>query len=235
MSEREYLDAQERSIGLIYLCREPHPTEAGAHVYEAWIDGELLMSDVSPLSERVLAVSAIEAHPGEHPLRVLIGGLGLGHTAAAALESPRVGEVCVVDAMDFVIGWFERGLVPLAATLIEDPRCRLVRGDVYADVLAEPSQTWDLILIDVDHSPALPLDPANLPFYTPEGQRAVGRHLAPGGILAVWSAHDNDAFAGVMTGAYPAAWRESVEWVVPYNDGPDMQLRNTLFFGRSAG
>jgi len=232
MNELEYLDSAERSIGLIYLCRGSHPDARGGDVYDVWIDGELLMSDVSPVSERQLATSAIAAHKGTGKLRILVGGLGLGHTADAALKSPRASEVRVVDAMDFVIDWVKRGLIPLSKSLNEDERLLLVQGDVYGDVLGPASEAWDLILIDVDHSPDSPLDPATLVFYTAEGQARVREHLAPGGVVAVWSAHDNDAYAAVMAEAYPESWRESVKWSVPHAAGPDQELHNTLFFGR---
>lgn len=226
------MDSSERSIGTIYLCRDSHPDGRGGHIYEAYIDGQLLMSDVSPLSERELATRAIAAHLGTGRLRILVGGLGLGHTADAALQSPRASEVRVVDAMDFVIDWVKKGTIPLAESLSSDDRVSLVLGDVYSDLLGPATEPWDVILIDVDHSPDSPLDPASLPFYTLEGQARVKQHLAPGGVLAVWSAHDNDAFAAVMAESYPASWRETVEWSVFHATGPDQQLHNTLFFGR---
>lgn len=233
MSDLEYLDSSEQSIGMVYLSREPNPDGSDRQVYSVWIDGALLMSDVSPLSERLLATNAIAAHQGTGDLRILIGGLGLGHTAAAALESPRASEVRVVDALDFVIGWVKRGMIPLSESLNSDDRLALVLGDVYGDVLGPASETWDVILIDVDHSPELPLDPATLVFYTNEGQARVRKHLAPGGIVAVWSAHDNDAYAAVMAESYPESWRETVQWSVPNATGPDQELHNTLFFGRA--
>ncbi|MBT3220712.1 MAG: spermidine synthase [Proteobacteria bacterium] len=233
--EREYLDSSERSIGMIYLAREPHPDGGGGQLYNVWIDGQLLMSDVSPKSERQLATSGIAAHKGTGKLRILVGGLGLGHTAHAALESPRAAEVLVVDAMDFVIDWIKQGLIPLSEALNSDERLVLALGDVYGQVLAPTSETWDVILIDVDHSPEYPLDPASLVFYTVEGQARVRKHLNPGGILAVWSAHNSEAFAAVMAEAYPESWRESVKWTVHYAEGPNQELDNTLFFGRNEG
>ena len=110
----------------------------------------------------------------------------------------------------------------------------LVQSDVYADVLGEATATYDLILMDVDHAPQMPLDPSSLPFYTAEGQEKVAAHLAPGGILAVWSAFDDDAFAAVLEAGYAASWREEVAWTVDHDDGGHQHLVNTLFFGRKA-
>jgi spermidine synthase len=231
MNQIEYLSSTERSIGLFYLSRYPEEGHPGGWVYEVHIDGALLMSSVSPLSERLLAIRAAAAHKGDKPLRILIGGLGLGYTAQAALEGDKVDIVRVIDRMDFVMGWLKEGLLPLSKALCEDERVEFVQGDVYGDLMGPATEKWDLILVDVDHSPVMPLDPASLPFYTPEGQARVREHLAPGGILAVWSAHNNDEFADVLSEVYSEAWREHIEWSVPFDGGAD-DLHNVLFLAR---
>ncbi|MFT4627635.1 MAG: hypothetical protein ACI8PZ_006322 [Myxococcota bacterium] len=76
----------------------------------------------------------------------------------------------------------------------------------------------------------MPLDVDSLPFYTPEGQKAVRGHLSPGGMLAVWSAFDSEHFSGVLDESYGRAWREHIRWEVP-GEGP---LHNVLFFGTDA-
>jgi len=233
MEEPEVLDAVERSIGLLYLSRYRDLTRPDGWVYTVHIDGALLMSSVSPLSERELATRAIAAHAGPK-LRILVGGLGLGYTAQAALENNRCALVCVVDRMDFVIKWLRDGLLPLSEQLYNDRRLELVQSDVYADLMGPAHERWDLILIDVDHSPDAPLDLSSLEFYTARGQAKVREHLAPGGVLAVWSAWNNDPFATVMEQSYAEAWREHVEWwTAPEADGGQL-LHNLLFFGRKS-
>jgi spermidine synthase len=232
MPDIEYLGATERSIGTLYLCRWPSQGAVGGLVYEVYIDGALLMSSVSPLSERLLATRALEAHSGgDRPLRVLVGGLGLGYTAEAALESKAVADVRVIDRIDVVIDWMREGLLPLSEQLNADKRLSLMTGDVYDDLLGPATESWDLILVDVDHAPQMPLDPASLPFYTEEGQAAVRRHLAPGGILAVWSAHDDEPFAAALARAYPRSWRDYIEWTSDIGGPREEVLHNTLFFG----
>ena len=231
MNKPEVLDAVERSIGLLYLSRHREPNQPDGWVYMVHIDGHLLMSSVSPLSERELATRAIAAHAGPR-LRILVGGLGLGYTAQAALEDSRSTLVRVVDQMDFVINWLRDGLLPLSDQLNNDKRLEMVQGDVYGDLMGPATETWDLILVDVDHSPDDPLDDASLAFYTAEGQAKVRKHLAPGGVLAVWSAWNNDPFADVMEQSYAESWREHVEWwTAPEADGGQL-LHNLLFFGR---
>ena len=231
MHNTEVLDAVEHAIGLLILSRSRHPTDPKRWIHTVHVDGALLMSSVSPLSERELATMAIAAHGGPS-LRVLVGGLGLGYTAQAALEEERTALVRVVDRMDFVIKWLRDGRLPLSEQLNRDPRLEVVQSDVYADLLGPADETWDLILIDVDHAPDSPLDPTSLAFYTAQGQAAVRQHLAPGGILAVWSAWDNDALAAVLDASYAEAWREEIEWwTLPEADGGQL-LHNVLFFGR---
>jgi hypothetical protein len=60
----------------------------------------------------------------------------------------------------------------------------------------------------------------------------VQRHLAPGGVLVVWSSSDDAPFAKVMASVYPEAWREHIEWDVVQEGEEDMHLHNVLFFGR---
>jgi spermidine synthase len=220
-------------IGTLYLSSRTLTAAPFSVVYEVHIDGALLMSSVCPVSEQRLSTSALAMHTGREKLRVLVGGLGLGYTAQAALTDARVAHVRVVDEIDAVISWMRKGSLPCAAELNSDSRVELVQGNIYAGLLSPPRETFDLILIDVDHSPTMPLDPANLPFYTAEGQRMVAQHLAPGGVLGVWSAFDDDAFHAVMEDVYPGASREDVRWEhIEQSDPPHPPFHNVLFFGR---
>lgn len=231
MEYPEVLASAEDATGLLYLSRHRDPSRPEGWVHTIHIDGALLMSSVSPRSERELATRAMAAHAGSR-LRVLIGGLGLGYTAQAALESDRSTLLRVVDRVDFVIGWLRDGLLPLSEQLNGDPRLELVQSDVYADLLGPAHETWDVILVDVDHSPDSPLDPSSLEFYTAGGQARVREHLAPGGVIGVWSAWDNASLAAVMDQVYAEAWREEVEWWTAPEDAGGQLLHNLLFFGR---
>jgi spermidine synthase len=231
----EVLDAVDSPFGTVYLSTRTLSAAPFSVVHEVHVDGHLLISSVSPLSEQRLSTSALALHAGGEKLRVLVGGLGLGYTAQAALADERVASVRVVDKVDVVIAWTRKGVLPCAAELNSDPRVEIVQGDVYAELLSPPRDTFDLILIDVDHSPTMPLDPASLPFYTAEGQRMVAQHLAAGGVLGVWSAFDDDAFHAVMQEVYPGATREDVHWEHPEQaDPPHPPFHNVLFFGRKA-
>jgi hypothetical protein len=120
------------------------------------------MSSLFPVAEVELGRLALAAVTGSE-LDVVVGGLGLGYTARAVVSDPRVRSLHVVEALEAVIGWHERGLLPMAAQLTDDTRCRLVHGDFFA--LAESGfgpdapERWHAIVVDIDHTPSHLLQP----------------------------------------------------------------------------
>jgi spermidine synthase len=193
----EELAWQDTPLGEINLRRRQDPV-LGRDVYEVKLGDEFLMSSAFTAAEEALARLALAELSGSE-LRVAVGGLGLGYTAAAVLEDPRVGSLVVIDALKPVIDWHEQGLIPSGAVLVEDPRCRLVEGDFFALVRAGALDVtggirrFDAVVVDIDHSPTHVLDPANLWQYTLEGTRALLPLLVPGGVFALWSNDPPDA------------------------------------------
>ena len=113
----------------------------------------------------------------------------------AALKNPALRSLLVVDALDAVIEWHERGLVPLGPVLTSDSRCRLVHGDFFSlattpqigfDSTA-PTRQFHAVLLDIDHSPHNVLHPQNAGFYSIAGLTQLAAHLHPGGSFAMWS------------------------------------------------
>lgn len=231
MPELTILELADTEIGMIYLGRREVPGVAG-WIYEILIDDDVLMTSLAPVSERQLSRSALAQHSGAGPLRVLIGGLGLGYTAQAALEDERVGSVRVVEKMDFIIDWMGSGKLPLSARFADDSRLQIAKGDIYQTLLGPANDHYDLILVDVDHAPDDPLSPASAPFYTIEGQKRVARHLRPGGILGIWSAVEDDAFSQVLAEVYPESHREDVCW--QDLEFPEADYQNALFYARAS-
>jgi len=131
----------------------------------------------------------------EGPLDVVVGGLGLGYTAQAALRYPAVRSLVVIEALEPVIGWHQRGLVPLGAELSGDTRCRFVHADFFACAAnpavgfdpQAPGSRWHAVLLDIDHSPRNLLDQGNATFYRTEGLQALAAQLHPSGVFAMWS------------------------------------------------
>ena len=168
------------------------------------------MSSQFTVAEIELARLGLAALPREN-LDVVVGGLGLGYTALAALENPRVRSLIVVDALAEVIEWHEQGLLPLGRQLTGDPRCRLVNGDFFAMSAsaegfdaAAPGRRFDAVLVDIDHSPRNLLHPRHAALYEPEGLARLAEHLNPGGVFALWSNDPPDE-------AFSACWPASLQ------------------------
>ena len=132
---------------------------------------------------------------------VVVGGRGLGATAAAALEDPRLTSLVVVEYLEPIIEGHKNGLAPLGETLTKDPRCRLLQADFFAlsrnignTIDSEnPTKKHDVILLDVDHTPTNVLHQTNTRFYTKEGLGELAQHLKPGGVFALWADGEPEA------------------------------------------
>lgn len=195
---------QETPMGTISLRRRLEPT-LGIDVFEVKLGDEYLMSSLFTVAEIELAHLGLAEVEGDD-LRVLVGGLGLGYTAVAALSDARVGSLTVVEALDAVIDWHERELLPVSSSLVSDPRTALTHDDFFAMMRrgrpsSEEPAEYDAILVDIDHSPRHVLNPSHADFYTAEGLSSVHRHLVPGGVFALWSDDppDNEFLATLET------------------------------------
>lgn len=227
----EILAYEDTELGVLCLRRRELLASPGTVVTEITLDGEFLMSSRHTASEEALARIALEMHPGEG-LHVLVGGLGLGYTAHAALASSRVARVEAVELLPQVIDWLEEGLVPLSAALRADARFRVVQEDAYARLTAPPpADPFDLILIDIDHAPDERLGDVDDSFYTETGLELARRHLAPGGILGVWSYAESSPFSRALEAVFEEV---RVEPVTYFNDLVDEERTDWLFFARQA-
>src|SRR5436190_18952356 len=112
----EEIDHCDTDLGELILRRRRPVSMPEQWVYEVKLAGRFLMSSLNTESERELATRALARTAG-CALRVLIGGLGLGYTAAAVLADPRVAAVDVIARLPEVIAWHRRGLVPLGYSL----------------------------------------------------------------------------------------------------------------------
>lgn len=196
----EELDFRETSIGDLILQRRKYLQLGGEVVYEVKLGEAYLMSSMFHEVEEALSRLGLGLLEGEG-WDVVVGGLGLGYTAVAALDFPQVKELLVVDAMEGVIDWHERELVPLGKVMNADVRCRYVLGDFFA-LAGEPGRGFDpkeagrkfhAVLLDIDHSPRNLLAAQNAAFYTPKGLWKLAEQLHAGGVFALWSDDAPDA------------------------------------------
>jgi spermidine synthase len=144
-------------------------------------------------SERALAELACErlARPDA---RLLIGGLGMGFTLAAALR--KLGpsaEVVVAELVPEVVEWNRTFMSGLSGDALADPRCTVHVGDV-ADLIRNRPAGFDAILLDVDNGPEGLIRRRNDWLYGADGLRAAQAALRHRGLLAVWSATADGPF-----------------------------------------
>ena len=125
---------------------------------------------------------------------ILIGGLGMGYTLAAALKrlGPR-GRIVVAELVPRVVEWNRGPLAELTGHALQDERVTVLTSDV-GEFLRKEHQTYDAILLDVDNGPAGLTRKGNDWLYSCGGLDAAFSALRPGGVLAVWSAGVDRAF-----------------------------------------
>lgn len=149
--------------------------------------GELMNSRVHG-SEDALAEHTCALLADRSSARLLIGGLGMGFTLAAALR--HVGEkaqVVVAELVPAVVAWNRGPLGKFAKHPLQDPRVSVREGDV-SRLIKEGRQAYDAILLDVDNGPEGLTRKQNDWLYSINGLTAAYEALRPGGVLAVWSA-----------------------------------------------
>ena len=223
----EELDYQQTDRGELILRRRKVPMLQDEVVYEVILNGEFLMSSLFHAAEDALAHLALGRLAERRDLRVLVGGLGLGHTAASALDLPEVASLDVIDIFPELIDWHRRHRVPLGARLCEDARCRIIEADFFAGIAGngfapdavEPVR-YDALLLDIDHTPDHWLHPEHAAFYAPEGLAQLHRHLAPGGVFALWADGQPDGkFVERLQQAFAHAAAETIPFDNPLTGG----------------
>lgn len=229
ISRFEELDWQPTRMGDLTLRRRTESV-TGDLIYEVKLGDEYLMSSLFTVAEEELATLGLAAASGDD-LSVVVGGLGLGYTAATALLDPRVTSLVVIDALPAVIDWHERELLPVSTALVRDDRTTLVHDDFFALVRGAPSRRYDAILLDVDHSPRHQLDPTHADLYTVEGLRSLDRHLEQQGVFALWSDDPPDAeFIVSLEAVFDHCVAHVVDFANPLTGGTSS---NTVYVGVS--
>lgn len=158
------------------------------------VGNDELMNSHAHGSEDALAALA-SARLGVRPRRqVLVGGLGMGFTAAAALRDLGTdGSLTVAELVPAVVAWNRGHLAAVAGDVMGDPRVSVHLGDV-AGLLRSAAGRYDLILLDVDNGPHGLTSEANHWLYSAAGLARIRTALRPGGVLGVWSVAPDDGF-----------------------------------------
>lgn len=218
----EELDFQATPLGDLVLRRRCVAMLGDLVVHEVTLAGDFLMTSMFHAVEDAVADLGLREWAGA-PCDVVVGGLGLGYTAAAALAHANVRSLRVVELLAPVIGWHRRGLVPLGARLTADPRCELVQGDFF-QLATDPAgfaagRRHHAVLLDIDHTPRDHLHSAHAGFYTTAGLRALAAHLLPAGVFAMWSDDPPDAeFLATLATVFAQVRAEVVTFPNPLLD-----------------
>jgi spermidine synthase len=223
-------------MGAISLRRRLDPT-LQVDVYEAKLDDEFLMSSLFTVAEvelaRLALAAAFTSSTTSAEVDVVVGGLGLGFTACAVLSDPRTRSLTVVEALDEVILWHRRGLLPFSAPVLSDPRSRLVNGDFFAMAAGAgfdpnaPGRRFHVVAVDIDHSPRHLLHPDHAALYTPDGLARLSDHLLPGGVFALWSNDPPDEeFTAALGQVFASATAHVVAFPNPVRGG---ESTNTVY------
>jgi spermidine synthase len=177
------------------MCGELVLRRVGAD-HEIIANGVFLMDTRNGESERLMVSAAADRMPAGGTL--LVGGLGVGFSLRAALSHPAVGSVVVVERERAVVEW-NRG--PLGnAALLADPRVEIVTEDLLTWLPG--AGRFAALCLDIDNGPEWTVDDGNAALYGPEGLDMIAGAMAPGGVLAVWSAGAAAAFVTALTARF---------------------------------
>jgi spermidine synthase len=211
----ETLDAVETDEGRLELRRRGDD-------YVITVAGRVLMSSMAHLTEIAVAEMACHEVARREKPRVLIGGLGMGYTLRAALDSlPKTARIEVAEINEIVVRWCRGPLAGLTRNALEDPRARVVMEDV---ALVIERGGFDAIILDLYEGPREATRAEGDPFYGREALRRTRDALTPGGIFAVWSEDPDAAFEKRLRAA-----GFDVERRKPGKGGP----RHTVYLARA--
>lgn len=223
------------ALGELSLRRRTE-LKLGVEVYEIKLNEEFLMSSLFTVAEEELArlgLAALSLPEAD----VVVGGLGLGYTARAALEHKNISSLIVVEMLEDVIKWHREKLLPLGESLCSDTRCRMVQGDFFALVKGkgfdpdQPDRRFHAILLDIDHAPDLTLHDSHDGFYSREGLMRLSGRLHPGGVFALWSNDPPDEkFMEVLRAVFPDVKAHEVRFSNPLREAEES---NTVYVAKT--
>lgn len=160
-------------------------------------DGSYICSSKRGRSSVSLINFGLDALNDNVQVKVMIGGLGLGYSLRAALQSPKVSCVDVVEWEKAIIGWHLRFLGDYARKALMDPKTRLITENII-EFLPETTQKYNLIAIDIDSGPKDYKHPENARLYNGEFLGTLKKHLEEGGVLTVWSDSYEESFRDLL-------------------------------------
>ena len=217
----EELDYRQTALGELILRRRLSLALGGREIFEVKLNDEYLMSSLFHEAEVALTDLGLAGLTGQG-WDIVVGGLGLGYTAAAALKYDQVARMIVVEALAPVIEWHQRELVPNGTLLSKDARCRYYQEDFFALARGDgfdpddAGHRFDAILLDIDHTPDALLNPSHGDHYSKEGMMRLRAFLRPGGVFGLWSNDEPDeGFMAILSNVFDQVDGHVVEFENP--------------------
>lgn len=195
----QIVDRAETEEGVLEL------RQRGERDFLITIADRVLMNSSAHRSEVALSELACAAIQGRCHARVLIGGLGMGYTLRAALDSLSAdAQVVVAELNPVVVEWCRGPIAHLTGGAVADPRVTVVIGDV-ATLISQAARRggqalFDAIILDLYEGPHEGMTETEY-LYGDSALALSGAALAPGGVFAVWSEEPDQAFERRLTGA----------------------------------
>ena len=192
------------------------------------IGPQILMNSLSNRSEVVLGQLGCGHLKDTSNAQVLVGGLGMGFTLRAVLDSlPGSAAVVVAELNRTVLEWCRGPLAVLTGNAVSDPRVTVEIGDVArrirmtAETGGEPR--FDAIVLDLYRGPHAKTDQRDDPLYGSRAIENMRAALKPCGVVAVWGEIYDENFDKRLKGA---------GFAVTTNRPGRGGLRHAVFLGR---
>ena len=163
------------------------------------VGGLVLMNSLAHRSEVALGQLACSHLQSAKSPRVLVGGLGMGYTLRAVLDSlPASGRIVVAELNPVVVRWCRGSLASLTDSAVDDPRLTVEITDVAELIRKHISSgtgwSFDTIVLDLYTGPHAYTDKLNDPLYGSNAIELTMAALTPGGVFAVWGENYDAGF-----------------------------------------
>lgn len=187
------IESVETDEGVLELRRR------GKDDFLITVGGRVLMNSGSHRTEAALGRLACDRLEGRPAPKVLVGGLGMGFTLRAVLDSlPKGAEVVVAELNPVVASWCRGPLAALTDGAAGDSRVRIEIADVARLVQkaagSRNGERYDAVVYDLYTGPYTRTHKKNDPLYGGPAVKAVRSVLAPGGVFAVWGEDFDEGF-----------------------------------------
>jgi spermidine synthase len=163
------------------------------------IGSQVLMNSLANRSEVVLGELGCSHLKGSETPRVLVGGLGMGFTLKAVLDTlPPSARVVVAELNPAVHEWCRGPLAVLTDNAVNDPRVTVEIGDVARRIRKTAvdggEARFDAIVLDLYRGPHAKTHHSDDPLYGSRAIENMRAALKPCGVVAVWGENYDEGF-----------------------------------------